>query len=566
MASHTTQPSALPISCLEPSPTNPRTVFDPPKLAQLADTFRTQGVLQKLLVRPWPGRAGVFEIVDGERRWRAAQLGGLAELPVDVRPLSDAQVVEIQLIAGETGEPLSALDEAAGFQRALALRDPATGEACFTLRSLGEKLGCDFQHIQQRVALLKLPAAVRAKIAAAELAPGTAYLLVRIPDKAARDEAIREIVFPSHRDLPLTRAEAEAIIHERYMVTLRTAPFDLGDATLPGPEGAALACGVCPLKSGNDPERFSDVKEKNTCTNPACFRAKCAAAWDRTAGKAKAAGRRVLTEEEAADVFDKNSPKPEIAYSSAYVAVDAKPTYRHVANEVEDKNLPTWRELIDAAREKKGIEVPVVVACDRTGKPWELVQLTLAVEAARATGEDIFKPVASAETLNPKDRFERDSVRAAIRSTDNFARRWKEEATGAKRRAAENARALAGLHDALSLKALGHEGITAAVFPVALAHAGVDGRGLFAMAFELQKGTNSEADVAAAITAWFEKRTRSDKHAAIPVLLIALDVRWNGLKSAGFVALAAEVGYEVKAEAPAAPKAVGRAKKKKAAK
>jgi ParB/RepB/Spo0J family partition protein len=539
-------PGILPIASLERSPTNPRKFFDAEKLKQLGETIKSQGFLQKLLVRPWPGRANVFEIVDGERRWRAAKSIGVEMVPVDVRQLTDAQVIEIQLVAGDTGEPLTPLEEGEGFKTALGLKD-AKGEAVFSLRSLAEKLGCSKSHIEQRIDLLRLPPNVRDWVSSGSLAPRTANLLARIPDAESRDKAIQDIVFPKHREDPLPYKEAEAVIHERYMVALRGTPFDLNDETLGGPEaGKPIACNRCPLKTGNNLERFGDVKDKNTCTNPGCYRAKCNAAWDRTAAKAKAAGQRVLTDEESTEVFEKNSPTVQIAFSSPYVDVDSKPTYRHVPNEVEDKNLPTWRELIETASEKKGIKVPIVLARDRAGKQWQLVQLTLAIEAARAIGEDMFKKTPVTESLNAKDRFDRDAVRSTVRATDDFAQKKKAEADAAKRRALEGTTALVSLHSALAERMIGAIDVTDALLSTAMHHAGNDGLALVAKAFGL-RGDSGDFGVSDAIEAWFKKLPYAERHAAIPVLLIAQSVRWNGLKCEGFAELAKAVALDVAA-------------------
>jgi len=545
-------PGTLPITSIHASPTNPRKAFDPDKLKQLAETIRAQGFLQRLLVRPWPGKPNTFELVDGERRWRAAKQLGINILPVDVRDLTDAQVIEIQLVAGETGEPLTPIEEGNGFRTALGLKD-GNGQTVYTMRSLADKVGCSTAHIQQRVGLTRLPSNVQEWVTNGSLAPRTANLLARIPDPVAMEAAIKDVVFPKHREDPLPYKEAEAVIHERYMVSLRNVPFDVNDATFDGPVLDELtkkwlpqACATCPLKTGNDPERFGDVKDKNVCTKPACYRARCNTAWDRAAAKAKAAGQRVLTDEETAEVFEKNSPVVQIAYSSPYVDVDSKPNYRHVPNEVEDKNLPTWRELIESASEKKGIKVPIVLARDRTGKQWQLVQLSLCIEAARAIGEDMIKKTPVGESMSSAARFERDSVRSTVRNTDDFAQKKKAEADATKRRLVENCLALVKLHEALAAKISGADAITDALLPTALHHAGNDGQALVVKAFGLQSdgGDFGNSD---AIEARFKKSTKAGRHALIPVLLVAPSMRWKGLKCEGFLELATAVKLDVAA-------------------
>lgn len=562
--------TTLPVSAVEPSPTNPRKTFAPEKITQLADTIKAQGrILQKLLVRPWPGREGVYECVDGARRRLAALQLGLDTVPVDVLELTDAQVIEIQLITGETGEPLSPLEEAEGFQTALALKDPASGEPCFTLRSLADKLGCGHNHIQQRISLLKLPSDVRKMVSAGTLAPRTANLLTRVAGKTALAAAISEVVYPRHSDTPLGYREAEALIHEKFMVSLRKAPFDPSDATLDGPEGQPLACAVCPLKTGNDVERFGEG-DKNTCTNPTCYRTKANLHWDRTKAKAASQKQRVLSDEEAAEVFEKNSPTVQIAFSSPYVDIHAKPTYRHVANEVEDKNLPTWAELIESAAEKKGIKVPVVLARDRDGKQWELVQLTLAIEAARALGENYFKKVPASESLSTKDRVDRDLVRSTVRATDDFEARKKAEAAANKLRNHTN---IAGLNqiftqlvgDLPSYTML--RTVEGLLETVAFDLAGRDGLELIAKTFGL-KLTGGDFELDDAVGKWIDELSKSEKFAALVVLLVVQPMRFKGIEADGFKRVAQILNVDVSAieqqvAADLAPKKKAKAEKPK---
>ncbi len=532
----TASPSAatdlIPIAAIHPSPTNPRKRFDPDKLAHLGDTILAQGIVQRLLVRPSPTEPGRYECVDGERRLRAAQAIELAAVPAEIRAMSDAEVIAIQLVTGETGEPLSAFEEADGFEQALA-------NGLHTVESIAKGIGRDPTYVSQRRRLLRVPKEVRGAVESGALSVSTASLIGSIPDELDRKVAAQAIMPSGLRDEPLTYKQAQALIRERWMVGLRDAPFSLDDDTLGGPDGAPRACRNCP---------YLEDKGKGgvvtMCTQPRCYRNKCAVIWDRTAAKAKAAGQRVLTDEETAEVFEKNAPTVQIAFSSPYVAVDSKPTYRHVANEVEDKNLPTWRELLETAAEKKQIAVPTVLARDRNGKQWELVQLSLAIEAARAVDGDMFKKVPVNEAMTSGARFERDAVRATVRATDDFAAKKKAEAEAAKKRLAENCLGLATLHAALAQKAVGCDAITEALLDTALEHAGADGQALFVKAFGL-RGGGGDFETADAIAAWFRKGSKAERHAAIPLLLVAQAMRWKGIACEGFVALAAAVKFDI---------------------
>lgn len=532
--------SVLPVAAIEPSPTNPRTIDEgSERMKQLGATVRTHGVLQNLLVRPWPGRAGVFECVDGHRRLLAAKAVGLVDVPVRVLDLTTAQVIAIQLVTGENGEPLSALDEARGFKTALSVKE--SEKPIYTAESLAKSINREISYVYRALRLLELPDIARKQLQAGALAPRTAMLIARVPTTELREKATSDILSGPHRTEPLTYKEAEKVIHERYMVSLRNAPFEQGDATLDGPEGQPLACSTCPLKTGNDAEKFADVKDKNVCTSPACYRKKCEMLWDRTAAKAKAAGQRVLTEEETREVFEPHSPVVQIRFSSAYVDVNAKPTYRHVANEVEDKNLPTWREMLDEAAQKKGIKVPIVLARDRDGKVWELVQQTLAIEAARAIGEDMFRKAPANESIGAKDRFDRDAVRATVRSTDSFEQRKKDEAEATKRRMAEAVEAVRQLHLALARTTwIGNGDVWDALLDSALVHAGGDGIAIVAKYLGVEQ-TNL------GIKGWAMTAGSLNRQALVPVLLVSASLRWNGLKSEAFLALAKVVKLDLKA-------------------
>lgn len=536
-----TETNIVPIDTIERSPTNPRTRFDVEQLRQLGETIRAQGILQRLLVRPWPGRPGVFECVDGERRLRASRAIGLTELPVDVRELTDAQVVAIQLITGETGEPLSALEEAIGYRTALGLKD-GEGRACYTLRTLAEKIGCSHEHIRQRTCLLDLPKAVQEAIRDGALPARTASLIAQIPGAEDRTQAATEIVKPQHRTEPLTYREAEELIRERYTVSLRSAPFDVKDPALLGPEQAPLACVAC---------NFATTREgSKRCTQPACYRAKCNFVWDRAATAAKAKGRQVLSDDEAARVFEAHASEPELRPDSPYVDLNTKPTYRHVSNAVEDGKLPTWRELI-AGAEEKGIAVPVVEARHvRSGRRFELVRLEHAIEAAKQIGEDIFR---------------KDNVGLVVRQTDDFAERKKQEQEAAKRRLAENCLGLVALHQELAhLMKDTNPGLTAALFPIAVDHAGADGQALVAKALGLKSGGGDFA-WSDALGSWYAKAKWAQRHAVIPVLLIAADMKWKGLKAEGWKALAALAKIHEPAIVAAAAAPAGANGKKKQA-
>jgi ParB family chromosome partitioning protein len=163
----------LPVDKLEPNPQQPRLDFKQDELESLADSIRQKGVIQPLIVRRKPGR-DIYEIVAGERRWRAAQLARLHEVPVVVRDLSDTEVLEVAIIENIQRADLSAIEEALGF-RQLMTRFGHTQE------KLAEALSKSRSHVANLLRLLTLPADVQDMVRDGRLSAGHARALIGSP-------------------------------------------------------------------------------------------------------------------------------------------------------------------------------------------------------------------------------------------------------------------------------------------------------------------------------------------------------------------------------------------------
>jgi len=163
----------LPVDKLEPNPQQPRLDFKREELDSLADSIRQKGVIQPLIVRRKPGR-DVYEIVAGERRWRAAQIAQLHEVPVVVRDLDDTEVLEIAIIENIQRQDLSAIEEALGF-RQLMTRFGHTQE------KLAEALSKSRSHIANLLRLLTLPTEVQDMVRDGSLSAGHARALIGSP-------------------------------------------------------------------------------------------------------------------------------------------------------------------------------------------------------------------------------------------------------------------------------------------------------------------------------------------------------------------------------------------------
>ncbi|HEY3779302.1 MAG TPA: ParB/RepB/Spo0J family partition protein [Rhizomicrobium sp.] len=173
----------LPVGWLHPNPFQPRKTFVAEDLQDLANSIREKGVLQPILVRPTARGAEVFEIVAGERRWRAAQLANLHDVPVVVRELSDAESLELAIVENIQRADLNAMEEAAAYQELMQKFE-------YTQENLAQTLGKSRSHIANTVRLLKLPESVQVFIREGKLTAGHARTLIGVPDAEARARAI----------------------------------------------------------------------------------------------------------------------------------------------------------------------------------------------------------------------------------------------------------------------------------------------------------------------------------------------------------------------------------------
>ena len=166
------------IELIRPGAFQPRRHFSEDELAALAQSVREKGVLQPLLVRPIEGEAAAFELIAGERRWRAAQRVGLHQVPVVVRALSDVEALEVALIENLQREDLTVLEEANAYRRLI-------DEFGRTQANIAEALGKSRSHVANMLRLLGLPEIVRRRLEEGALTAGHARALLMAQDPAA---------------------------------------------------------------------------------------------------------------------------------------------------------------------------------------------------------------------------------------------------------------------------------------------------------------------------------------------------------------------------------------------
>ena len=187
-------PRRLPVEFLIANRANPRHDFDSEQLDELTASIREKGVMQPLLVRPsdTPDR---FEIIAGERRWRAAQRAGLHDVPVIVREVDDREALELAIIENVQRVDLNALEEAQGYEQLIE-------QFSYTQQDLAQVIGKSRSHVANTMRLLKLPAEVRDMVTRGELTAGHARTLITAEDPLS---VAREIVA---RGLSVREAEA----------------------------------------------------------------------------------------------------------------------------------------------------------------------------------------------------------------------------------------------------------------------------------------------------------------------------------------------------------------------
>lgn len=164
-------PTRLPIEFIRPNPNQPRKHFDEASLAELAQSIREKGVLQPILVRAVEGEPDAYEIVAGERRWRAAQRAGVHDVPVVIGAFSEAEVLEIAIIENIQRTDLNPIEEAAGYQALIR-------EFGHTQERLAKTLGKSRSHVANMMRLLNLPDSVKEMLQSGQLTMGHARAML----------------------------------------------------------------------------------------------------------------------------------------------------------------------------------------------------------------------------------------------------------------------------------------------------------------------------------------------------------------------------------------------------
>ncbi len=165
------KPRRAPIENIRPNPRNPRKTFTDAELNELSASIRERGIIQPIVVRPVRGAADSFEIIAGERRWRAAQRAGLHDVPIAIVEANDTQALEFAIIENVQRADLNAIEEAAGYQALI-------NEFNHNQDDVAQIVGKSRSHVANTLRLLKLPDSVKAYIQSGQLSAGHARMLV----------------------------------------------------------------------------------------------------------------------------------------------------------------------------------------------------------------------------------------------------------------------------------------------------------------------------------------------------------------------------------------------------
>ncbi len=391
------------------SSTNPRKNFDPAKMAELVESVRLHGVLQPILVRrpykleiqePAEGSnvwyVGClnligkfnqlhtcysreeaerkliseerFELVAGERRYRAAKEAGLSQIPATVRTLTDKEVLEIQFIENLLRDDLHPLEEAEGYQRLIK-------EHGYTVADLAIKVGKSEAYVRARMKLAALPKIARKALIEERITPTIALLIARIPNPQLSEKAANDILSPRgarwRRSDEITYTDVKEHIEKNYMLRLDQAPFKTADPDLLPEAGP---CNTCPKRTGNQGALFSDIKSADICTDRACYEAKADLSWKQTAQEAKEKGLKVIDGAGAKKLFPW-SHIDHLEYGSPYILLNE-------SCDIDPKRR-TWQKLLG-----NHAPAPILARNPHNGKVYRLLSKDAANKALKEAGHD----------------------------------------------------------------------------------------------------------------------------------------------------------------------------------
>jgi len=380
----------IPLDQIAPSLTNPRKTFHAGKLVELADDIKRRGIDTPVTVRPLPGarvgdtdRGVQYELVCGERRYRASEQAGLRTIPAIVRALTDEQALEIQLCENLKRDDLTELEEAEGYQTLMQ-------HANINADQVAERIGKSRSYVYGRTKLLALGQEAKQALRDGGIDASRALLIARIPDGKLQIKALEWASKPGEYtgELPSVRQLTEWL-QSNVMLKLKDATFKITDARLLPDAGS---CTDCPKRTGANPDLFSDVKSADICTDPPCYHSKTDAHREAIMQKAQARGLQIVQGKEATEMLGGNQYR-------------SQPEDYSLLHEPRLDLTPEGeRPLTLAQALGKDAPTPILFVHPRTQEHMELVPTSQVLAALRAKGlERPDEPVVIARGDDPQE-------------------------------------------------------------------------------------------------------------------------------------------------------------------
>lgn len=384
-----------------PSKTNPRKRFDQEALQELAGSLRKHGILQPILCRAHPTEPGKLELIAGERRWRAAGIAKLAQVPVRIIVVDDLEMLELQVIENLQRQDLHPIEEAESYEALLAANKD---NAEYGVNEMALRLKKSRAYIYARLKLCDLQPEARTAFYEDKLTASVALLVARIPVRELQLKALHEVTtgetdqYYSDEDGPMSARLAAEHIQENYMLELKRAVFPIAQADLVATAGP---CTSCIKRTGAQPEVFKDVESADVCTDPTCFDQKKQAHVAKLTEAAKLAGQKVIQGKEAEKIFP-----GEHSYPRGYVKPESN-AWQH------STGGKTYAEIL-------GDDMPpaVMVENPHSGEliamvPERALTKALADKGIKSSSD---KQREEAKKAEEKTKIERDSRRATLQS------------------------------------------------------------------------------------------------------------------------------------------------------
>lgn len=339
----------LSIKKVIPSKTNPRKHFDEAALKDLTESIRQQGIISPILVRPQKDK---YEIVAGERRYRAAREAGILEIPVIVRELDDNTALEIQVVENLHRTDLHPLEEAEGYEALIKKHGYKTVD------DIAAKVGKSRSYVYARMKLCQLIPKCRKMFYSGDLTASTALLIARMPNDIQEKAAKKIIGYDDHWQAIMSYREAKEYIHDHFMLALASAPFDILDPQFIENVGC---CKDCQKRTGSQPDLFNDIKGADVCTDLKCFNLKKKRGVQKKIAETKASGKKVLSAKESKKIFNNYGSSSSLDYTAAYIDLN-QPCY-------DTPKSCKYKTIVNKTKHKDDI----VLAVAEDGELFELI-------------------------------------------------------------------------------------------------------------------------------------------------------------------------------------------------